>query len=186
MIICLYILLLSKVRHGRILSQPTTAHDSTLLSTHIGAIRIDEKPYRPFSIVLEIQRKSQQYFIIFIEKIRLIVQKVPPGPQQLSVTLDQGEHVDYIANIFKAIYEGEQPGGEPVEAEYQDLTRTVVLASGEQSDKIRIQVFSLQQADIQFRIQLIYRLSPSNQEHSLLLPHIFEVIFSDLSNWHVH
>ena len=169
-----------------ILRQPITTHTPTLLLTPIGAVRTDEKPYNPFSIILEIQREPQQHFIIFVEHIHLIIQDVPPGPQQLSVGFDHGEHVNYVSNLFQAFYEGEQSGGEPVEAEYQDQPETVVLAPNEYSDKIKIQVFSLQQADIQFRIQLVYRLSPSSEELSLLLPHTFEVIFSDGSNWHVY
>ncbi len=59
----------------------------------------------------------------------------------------------------------------------------IELAPGE-ADQLIIQVSSHMIADLHFRAQVTYRVSNESQLHVLLLPHVFEVVFSDNSNWH--
>jgi len=59
----------------------------------------------------------------------------------------------------------------------------VQLIPGE-SDELDVQVMSQVTTDLHFQIQIIYRVVNESQDHVITLPNLFEVIFSNVSNWY--
>lgn len=59
-----------------------------------------------------------------------------------------------------------------------------VLLGPNETDALDIQVDSREVVDLQFKIQITYRIINESQSPTLTLPDVFEVVFSDGSNWH--
>jgi hypothetical protein len=91
--------------------------------------------------------------------------------------------VGYLTNFYQAAYRGEQKNNVLPAKFVSQLYGGIELAPGE-ADQLNIQVSSRVIADLRFRVQVTYRVSNESQLHVLLLPRVFEVVFSDNSNWH--
>lgn len=148
----------------------------------IGAQRIDEKTFSPYRVVLGVHSLQQGRYGLIIEKIALLVKQVPLTPYPLNVWINS-PGLDYHSNPYQVMYKG-QAVGTMLDAVYTPIPYAhVQLAPGE-ADELDVQVVSGTIADLQFQVQITYRVSDESQLHTLTLPNVFEVVFSEVSNWH--
>lgn len=90
----------------------------------------------------------------------------------------------YNTYLYPATYEEQSPG----QLVYAVPPQNVILKPipgnlGGESDQISIPVMSTVTAYLQFQIQVAYQIASNPQVHILTLPHLFNVVFSDASNW---
>jgi hypothetical protein len=148
----------------------------------IGAQRIDEKTFSPYRVVLGVHSLQQGRYGLIIEEIALLVRQVPLTPSPLNVWVNSPRQ-DYHSNPYLVIYNG-QAVGTMLAAVYMPIPHAhVQLAPGE-ADELDVQVVSETIANLQFQVQVTYRVSNESQLRTLILPNVFEVVFSDLYNWH--
>ena len=150
------------------------------LPVSISAVRIDRQT--PYQVVLGVHSLQRGRYGIIIEEVALLVEQIPLMPYPLNVwTHSLG--LDYHSNPYQVMYRG-QVVGTTLAAIYVPLPNAhVQLAPGE-ADELDVHVVSGTLADLRFQLQVIYRVSNESQLHTLLLPKVFEVVFSDISNWH--
>lgn len=152
------------------------------LPESIGAVNSGTKPPSPFDIILGVHSLQQGRFGIVIEQVAIVIESVPPMPRPLNVWA-RSPAVGYLTNFYQVTYRGEEKNIVLPARFVSQLYGGIVLAPGE-ADQLNIQVSSHMIADLRFRVQVTYRVSNESQLHVLLLPHVFEVVFSDNSNWH--
>jgi hypothetical protein len=153
------------------------------LPKSIGAARIDKKtlPF-PYRVVLGVHSLQQEHYGILFVQEALLIKQVTPMPRPLNVWV-KGLPVTYNTNPFQADYRGESAGNTVPVTYVPVLYGNVQLVPGE-ADQLNVQVSSKVPADVQFRIQITYRITNERQLHTLTLPYVFEVVFSDATNWH--
>lgn len=148
------------------------------------ALRIDTPMQKPYRVVLGVTSLQQGHFGLIIEQVVLVVKQVTLVPLPLRVWT-QGESQDYIGNIYQVSYD-KQDAGANLLASYRpsngNIDGMAQLIPGE-SDELDVQVTSQVVADLQFQVEVKYRVINESREQTLLLPNTFEVIFSDASNW---
>ncbi|MBV9688676.1 MAG: hypothetical protein JO202_03090 [Ktedonobacteraceae bacterium] len=151
------------------------------LPTSISAVRKDSQA--PYRVVLGVHSLQQGHYGMIIEEVALVVTQVPPVPSPLNVWINS-PGLDYHSNPYKVIYKG-QAVGTTLAATYDTSIPNgyVQLAPGE-ADELDIQVVSPEIARLQFQVEVTYRVTNESQLHTLMLPKVFEVVFSDVSNWH--
>jgi len=154
------------------------------LPENIGAVSSGTQPPSHFGIILGVHSLQQGRFGIVIEQVAIVIESVPPMPRPLNVWASSPGGI-YVTNIYQVTYRGEEKNT-VLPAEFvSQLYGGIELDPGE-ADQLNIQVSSHMIADLRFRTQVTYRVSNESQLHVLLLPHVFEVVFSDNSNWHVY
>ncbi len=161
------------------------SYSTSNLPENIGAERIDEKS-SPFlyRVVLGVHSLQQGRFGIVLGQVNLVIRQVPPMPRPLSVWI-KGHPVTFNTNSYKVIYQGQLAGHTLPAAYLPSPFGSVELAPGE-SDQLNLQVSSRVLADLQFQVQITYRVTDESQQHTLMLPYSFEVVFSDASNWRAY
>lgn len=149
----------------------------------IGAVHLDKKaPSSLYRIVLGVHSLQQGHYNLLIMQVALDIKRILFIPPSLNVWA-KGSPIDYHANPYLAVYKGQGPG-DVLPATYTPLPYAhVQLAPGE-ADQLDIQVSSQVTADVQFSVQITYRIANEAQLHTLSLPQTAEVIFSDETNWH--
>lgn len=143
--------------------------------------RIDERGELPYRVILGIHSLQQGRFGIIIEQVVLVVKQKTAMPSPLRVWTE-GEPRDYRNNLFQAFYRGEEAGARLLVVYLSRPDGHVQLIPGE-SDELGVQVMSRVTADLHFQVQIIYRVVNESQDHVITLPNVFEVIFSNASNW---
>ena len=154
------------------------------LPENIGAVNSDIKHPSPYGIVVGVHSLQQGRFGIVIEQVAIVIESVPPMPRPLNVWT-RSPAVGYLTNFYQVTFSGEQKNNVLPAKFVSQLYGGIVLAPGE-ADQLNIQVSSRVKADLRFRVQVTYRVSNESKLHILLLPRVFEVVFSDNSNWHVY
>lgn len=150
----------------------------------IAAVRNDQTPPATYRVVLGIHSLQQGRFGMIITHVALVVVNVPPTPRPLNVW-DKGSLLNYNSDPFRVAYVG-QSVGTAIPAAYVPFPdQDIQLAPGE-ADAIDLQVVSPLLVDLQFRVQVTYRVANETAEHTLTLPQVFEVVFTDGSNWHLY
>ena len=153
------------------------------LPQNTGAVRLDGKPSPSlYRVVLGVHSLQQGRYGLLITQVALEIRQVPLMPRPLNVWA-AGSSLDYHTNPYLAVYKGQIPG-DTLPASYLPIPYAHVQLSPGEADQLDIQVSSQVLADIQFRVQISYRITNEAQMHSLILPATFEVMFSDQSNWH--
>jgi hypothetical protein len=152
------------------------------LPENVGAVNADTKHASPYGIVVGVHSLQQGRFGMVIEQVALVIESVPPMPRPLNVWT-RSPAVGYLTNFYQVTYRGEQKNSVLPAKFVSQLYGGIELAPGE-ADQLNIQVSSRVIADLRFRVQVTYRVSNESQLHVLLLPRVFEVMFSDNSNWH--
>ncbi len=152
------------------------------LPENIGAINNDTKHLSPYEIVVGVHSLQQGRFGIVIEEVAIVIESVPPMPRPLNVWT-YNPAVGYLTNYYQVPYKGEQKNALLPATFVSKLYGGIVLAPGE-ADQLVIQLSSRLTVDLRFRVQVTYRVSNESLLHILLLPRVFEVVFSDNSNWH--
>jgi hypothetical protein len=149
------------------------------------ALRIDTPLQKPYRVVLGVHSLQQGRFGLIIEQVVLVVKQVTLVPSPMHVWI-QSETRDYHSNLYQVRYEGQDAGAQLL-AIYTPsnglIDGRVQLIPGE-SDELDIQVTSRVVADLHFQVQVNYRVINESKEQTILLPKIFEIIFSNASNWH--
>jgi hypothetical protein len=152
------------------------------LPESIGAVNSSSKNPPPYEIIVGVHSLQQGRFGVVIEQVAIVIENVLPMPRPLNVWA-RSPAVGYLTNYYQVTYRGgEKNTGLPAKFVSQ-LYGGIVLAPGE-ADQLNIQVSSHVIADLRFQVEVAYRVSNVSQLHVLLLPHVFEVVFSDDSNWH--
>jgi hypothetical protein len=148
------------------------------------ALRIDTSNQKPYRVVVGIHSLQRGRFGLIIEQVVLLAKKVTLNPYPLRVWTES-EPRSFDSNLYQVTYRGQESGSHLL-ATYTPLSGirggNVQLLPGE-SDELDIQITSKAIADIQFQVQVTYRIINDSQEHHITLPNLFEVIFSSTSNW---
>lgn len=154
------------------------------LPRSIAALRIDaSSTTAPYRIALGIHSLQQGHFGLILQEVDLVVDQVAPVPTPLNVWA--APQRSYNTNVFQVVYSTQQQGSRIPGTYVTFPDGNVQLLPGE-TDEIDLQVLPKVAVDLQFRIQVTYRVSNKSQEQTLTLPNHFEVIASDVSNWHLY
>ena len=153
------------------------------------ALRIDDSTQSPYRVVLGIHSLQQGQFGLIIEQVHLVVKQVSLAPYPLRVWTD-GKQRDFRSNIFQVFYSGQEAGVSILAVYSSQPYGHVQLVPGE-ADELDLQVDPHMKVgvDLHFQVQIAYYVPSKSQLHILTLPRIFEVVFSNQSNWyqyHLH
>jgi hypothetical protein len=164
---------------------PGDIHQYSLgnLPQTIGAVRSDT-PDGPYRVVLGVHNLQQSYGLL-IDDVSLVVTSVPPLLHAVNV-MRSTSPVIYNSDIYRATYNDEVPGARISTTSLTHPSTSLQLAPGE-SDEIDLQIVNPQPhliADLHFQVQVTYHALNSDQQHTVLLKHTFEVFFLDATNWH--
>jgi hypothetical protein len=155
-------------------------YGETTAPRSVGALRLADAPTHPFRVVLGIHSLQDGQFGLVIERVQLTVTGVPPITQPVN-TWFAGRPATYTSQLFTIPYHGET-AGTMLDATYA-ATGFVQLVPGE-ADSLAVEIDPHTTADLHFQLSVTYRVTNESQLHTLTLPQVFEVIFSDDSNWH--
>lgn len=157
-------------------------------SESIGALKTDGQTSSPlYHLVLGLHSLQEGRFGMTIEKIELVVQEVSPIPRPLNVW-NKLYLIDYEnPDQYQAAYTG-QEAGTMLPAEYLRFKNGFVHLNPGETNPIDIHLISRVEADIQFSVQVLYRVDNESRWHllSLSLPSPFEVVFAEASSWHLY
>lgn len=153
------------------------------LPRSIGALRLGDQQQPPYRVVLGIHSLQQGRFGLLIREVDLVVVQVAPVPHPLKIWAEQQRNYD--TNVFEVLYITQEPGTITTASYVTAPEGDVQLVPGE-TDELDLQVIPKVAADLHFRVQVVYRVTNESQDHTLLLPNLFEFISSDASNWHLY
>ncbi len=154
----------------------------------IAAVRSDNVQSSTYRLVISVQNLHQTGYEIYIETVTLVVHALPPLADPLNVW--DTSSLSYSTAPYDVNYTG-QPAGSVLDATFEpnpDLTSVHQRLKPGESDLIGLQIdpaYNLR-ADLQFQVRITYRMANEGQEHTLTLPNLFEVVFSNASNWHLY
>jgi hypothetical protein len=137
----------------------------------------------PYRVVIGVHSLQTGAFGLVIEAVTVVIRDVPPVPQTLYVW-EAGVPVTYQSNLYEATYLG-QSGGSVLVARYAQTPGGFAELQPGEADDLDVQLDSHVNADLQFQVAVTYRVANDTQVHTLTLPRVFEVVFSDDANWHV-
>ena len=152
----------------------------------IAAVRSDNGQSSPYRLVIGVQNLHQTGYEIYIDAVTVVVYAVPPLAHPLNVW--NSGSLTYNTSPYHVTYAGE-PAGSVLGTTYEPVPHLTGihqrLRPGE-TDDIDLQIDPAHnlQADLQFQVRITYRMANEDQEHTLTLPNLFEVVFSDASNWY--
>lgn len=136
----------------------------------------------PYRVVLKIHNLQQERYGLIVDQITLVVKsQVQQIPYPLRVYV-AGNVPSYDNNLYRVTYRGQTAHAVLYSLPIQ-LSNTVQLSPGE-TDELVLEVRSLVVADLFFQVQVTYHIIGQLAFHTLILPNIFEIIFSDPANWH--
>ncbi len=158
-----------------------TSYTSSNLPRDVSAQRIDGGTRSPYRVVLGVHSLQQGRFGLIIEQVNLVVKQVSLIPYPLRVWIEN-ESRDYHSNLYQVKYRG-QPAGTTLPATYTPLAEAHVQLIPGEADELDVEVISNVVIELHFQIQIAYRVSNEAQPHLLTLPNVFEIIFSNASNW---
>lgn len=154
---------------------------STQLPESIGAVRIDQQLFPPYRVVVGIHSLQRGQYGLVIESTALLVADSTPLPDRVNVW-SRGAELDYSANPFLVQYEGE-PKGAKLTATYLALPGGHVQLLPGEGDQLDIRVMSTVPVRLSFKIAVTYRVSNESISHTLVLPTVYEVEFTNASHW---
>lgn len=158
----------------------------------IGALRTDGKALdgsagsvqsTPYRVALGVHSLQGSHGIV-IEQTALLVRQALPLTHPFDVWVT-GESRNYNNNIYQVIYRGQEAQA-TLPANYMLPDSHVQLAPGE-GDSLDIELTSRVPMDLQFAVQVTYRVITDSQVHTLVLPQVFEVVFlSPSASWRLY
>lgn len=168
-----------------VLQSDPSSYNIDTLPKKIGAVRIDQNnPNDLYRVALNAHNLNTSKYDLIIEQVNLLVHSVPSISKPLNVWMG-GSNADYHSNLYQLSYSGELAGSEIPANFAASPFGYVQLMSGE-ADELDIQINSKVPVDLQYQVNITYRLANKAQLYSLTFPQIFEVVFSDSTNWHVY
>jgi hypothetical protein len=150
----------------------------------VGAVRLDQQSTAPFELVIGIHSLQTGRYGLVIERVALLVQSVPTLPDPLNVW-QKGAPLEYHGKRFQATYLSEEAGQRLTAARAPDPNQNVQLQPGE-SDEIDLLLISRALVDMRFQVQVTYRANDAEDLRTLTLPQVFEVAFSNATDWHLY
>src|SRR6266568_2037897 len=135
-----------------------------------------------YKVVLGVHSVQQGRFGLFIEQVAIVIKQVPVIPSPLNIWT-VGDVLEYNSNPYEVLYLGQGAGDTLPASNVKPPYAHQQLAPGE-SDELDLQIVSVRAVDLRFSVQITYRVTDEHQSYTLTLPKIFEVIFSNASNWH--
>jgi hypothetical protein len=136
----------------------------------------------PYRVVLKIHSLQQGRYGLAIDSVAMLVRQtaqVIPYPLRV---VDNNPPI-YDNNLYQAIYRGQSVGIQLSSAYMPVPGGFVTLVPGE-TDEISLEVRSTVVADLHFQAQVTYHVIGQLTSHTLTLPNLFEIVFSDKTNWH--
>ena len=151
----------------------------------IGAMLLDAPATTaPYTIAIGLHSLSTGRYSILIDKVTLLVMNVNAVPDPLHVYPVVLLTKYSTTNPSRFVYQGQRAQQAIADTYSTSSFPRVELTSGE-SDQIDAAVASRFPVDMHFRIQVTYHIA-TQEQHTLILPHVFEVVFSNTSNWHTY
>lgn len=151
-----------------------TSRDAQLITTN---------QVLPYRVVLKIHSLQQGRFGLVIDRVVLVVNsqaQLIPYPLRVWVA---DNVTKYTNNLYRVTYRGQGAKAVLTALYVAQQSGSVFLLPGE-TDELSLEVRSNFVVDLHFQVQVTYHLIGQLVTHTLTLPNIFEVIFSDPANWH--
>jgi hypothetical protein len=149
--------------------------------TSISAVLLPKNTSTYDTIIINVQNLRYGGADIFIDYVALKLLSIPALPQPLRVWTP-GVATTYIGYPYPVTYKGQQQG----QLLYAEPPKPVILTpagpnhTGE-TDPLSLQIMSTVTAYLRFQVEITYQIT--GPEQTLILPQIFQVVFSDASNW---
>ncbi len=134
------------------------------------------------SIFIGVHSLRDSGYDILIQQVYVIVRDVPGLTGHLNVW-QPGSNLVYHGNPYQVMYRGELQGG-VLRAQYLTAPAGFVQLMPQETDALDLQMSSLVPADVTFQVKIVYRMANEGELHTLILPQVFEVVFSNNANWH--
>lgn len=145
------------------------------LPTDVGAVLLTSKTTSSYGIVLVVQNVQHTGNSILIDSVTLQLLHIFSLPRPLTVWTSGTPTTD-TTHPYPTTYTGQESGQLLYAVPFQNVS----LAHDE-PDQLDIQVHSTVSAYLQFKVAITYHIASASQ--TFTLPWIFQVIFSDASNW---
>lgn len=137
---------------------------------------------QPYRIIMKIHSLQQERYGLVINQVALLIkQQAQIIPYPLRVIINHP--LIYNNNLFRVTYRGQSAGTQLIAIFMAQQQGSVSLLPGE-TDEISLEVRSMIAVDLHFQVQVTYHVITELVTHTLILPNIFEVVFSDKANWH--
>jgi hypothetical protein len=137
----------------------------------------------PYRVVLKIHSLQQRPPGLVINRVTMVVDKVAQEiPYPLRVWVVNSVSL-YDNNLYQVIYSG-QTSGATLTAIYTTQPFSHVSLIAGETDEFALEIRSSVVTELRFQVQVTYQVLGQFASHTLLLPTIFEIIFSDHANWH--
>jgi hypothetical protein len=156
------------------LSNLPTANDAELINT---------SQVLPYRVVLKIHSLQLGTLGLAIEQVAIVVTgqtQVIPYPLRVYTV---NNVLPYNNNLYQVTYRGQATNAMLYAFYVAQPLAHVSLLPGE-PDEISLEVRSTLVTDLHFQVQVTYQVLGQSAYHTLTLPNIFEVVFSDPANWH--
>ncbi len=137
----------------------------------------------PYRVVLKIHSLQQGRFGLVIDQVTLVVARqtqVLPHPLRVWVA---NNVLPYNNNLYRVTYRG-QATNAVLSAPYVALPLGHVSLLPGETDELSLEVRSTIVAELYFHVQVTYNVIGEMTSHTLTLPNVFEIIFSNSANWH--
>lgn len=163
---------------------PPTVGASALPSMFTSAIRIDDPNFIPYRAVVGVHsEQSGTPYGILIDQVAIVVLSTNSAPTPLNVW--EQLPLNYHTEPYLVEYHGE-PAGAHLPVTFQPLPASHVQLEPGGSDELDIQVTSRVTGEMRFQVQVTYRVTNEDHDHTLTVPVIFDVVFATGANWHVY
>jgi ABC-type enterochelin transport system permease subunit len=133
--------------------------------------------------VLKIHSLQQGQYGLVIDQVTMVISKQAQTiPYPLHVWIANNVSL-YNNNLYRVTYRG-QATNAVLAALYMTQPLSYVSLLPGETDELSLEVRSIVVADLHFQVQVTYHVIGQLPTYTLLLPTVFEIIFSDPANWH--
>jgi hypothetical protein len=137
----------------------------------------------PYHVVLKIHSLQQGRFGLVIDQLALVVNRqaqVIPYPLRVWMANNVST---FNNNLYRVTYRGQGVKATLTALYVAQPLGFVSLLPGE-TDELSLEVRSMVVVDLHFQVQVMYHVIGQLASHTLTLPNVFAIIFSDPANWH--
>lgn len=169
------------------LDNPNHYSGSNTPPTNMSAVLLPTNTVSYCHIIVAVQNVRLGGVDILIDDAALKLLSIPETPRPLRVWTS-GVSTTYNTYPYPVTYQGQSLDQLPNQLLYAVPPQNVILGparnshSGE-SNQLSIQVMPTVTAYLWFQIQVSYQIGDAAKVYILTLPQIFQVVFSDASNW---
>ncbi len=135
------------------------------------------------SITIGISNLRQDQYVLVIEQVQLLVERITFVPRPLYVLIQNPATLS-DHNVYRAYYTGQDPNIR-IFAKYDNPPNDYVFLAFKETDEIiTLQIASLVEVFLSFRVAITYRVANEERSSTLVLPNVFQVIFTHKNNWY--